>query len=314
MIDRAKKADPTAPRDYPAGYRADPQRPDVFDPALKHCRHAFVKGPPSTPEDARVIDAARALLLDRSLDALALSSIRDDVVLRGGLTLAVWYPGRARRPHDIDLVVRDATIDPGSTKAEALLAEIGRAVCNALVADDAQVGEAITVDGIWTYERAEGRRITVPWTRGGSIRDVIQIDVVFREPLLDTPLLEPLRGAGSAGGYRDTAAGPCLWFASRAESLAWKLLWLETDMYPQPKDLYDAVLLAEDVRVSLDFVRRVFEAKGEHWARGRTTVVNMSWSVDWPSFTAEYPELAAGDGNAWLARLRRALDASFVGP
>lgn len=28
-------------------------------------------------------------------------------------------------------------------------------------------------------------------------------------------------------------------------SLAWKVQWLITDMYPQAKDLYDAVLLAE---------------------------------------------------------------------
>ena len=31
-------------RRYPAGYTADAQRPDVFDPALKHYLHGFVKG------------------------------------------------------------------------------------------------------------------------------------------------------------------------------------------------------------------------------------------------------------------------------
>ena len=32
-------------------------------------------------------------------------------------------------------------------------------------------------------------------------------------------------------------------------ALAWKLLWLATDTYPQGKDLYDAVLLAENTTV-----------------------------------------------------------------
>ncbi|PYC74957.1 hypothetical protein C7C45_03455 [Micromonospora arborensis] len=33
-------------------------------------------------------------------------------------------------------------------------------------------------------------------------------------------------------------------------ALAWKLLWLATDRYPQGKDLYDAALLAEHTTVT----------------------------------------------------------------
>ena len=39
---------PSAPNaEFPAAYPADSDRPDVFDPALKHYPRAYVKGPPS---------------------------------------------------------------------------------------------------------------------------------------------------------------------------------------------------------------------------------------------------------------------------
>lgn len=310
--DRKTTATATSPRDYPAGYAMDAQRPDVFDPALKHYPYAFVKGPPPTGAEASELEEARALLLQRSLEGLSRSLARDAVVLRGGLTLAVWFPGRARRPHDIDLVVRNPAWEPTCAEADALLAEIRRAVRDSLVdAGATVVDEAITSDSIWTYERAEGRRITVPWTRAGGVCDVVQIDVVFREPLLDAPTLEPIGLERSRGGYREPGTA-ALFFASRAESLAWKLLWLEEDMYPQAKDLYDAVLLAEDVAISLDFVRRVFTAKGSRWEHDADTRFITGWDIDWDGFAVEYPELSSGDRGSWLARLARALGAGFA--
>lgn len=293
---------------YPAAYTTDAHRPDVFDPALKHYPHAFIKGPPSAGDEAQALAAARTRLQDRSLHALARSPVRDLIVLRGSTTLEAWFPGRARRAHDIDLVVRNAEWDPDCPAAGALLSEIRRAVGDALVAEDVQIlDDEIKIDGIWTYERAEGRRLSVPWVYAGSMREVIQIDIVFREPLQDAPALESLRDHASPPGYREPPTGPSLWFASRAESLAWKLLWLDTDMHPQAKDLYDAVLLAEHVALPIELVRRVFEAKADPWKHGLDTQFIRAWEVEWASFALEYPELATDDRDAWVGRLASTL-------
>ena len=295
------------PAGYPAGYVVEPQRPDVFDPALRHHPRAFVKGAPTAADHARALDAARSALLRTCLVGLSTSAVRDALVLRGSLTLEAWFPDRARRAHDIDFVVRDATTAPDSPAASTLLRGIRQAVCGALrAANVAVLDDEIALDAIWTYERAEGRRLSVPWIFAGAMRDAIQIDIVFHEPLQDVPTLEVLRETAAAHGYREAPAG--LWYASRAESLAWKLLWLATDNYPQPKDLYDAVLLAEDTPLALELLRRVYEAKGERWAHGRDAAQLCDWgSIEWQGFALEYPELAAGNALDWSQRLVGAL-------
>src|SRR5262249_60513008 len=132
-------------------------------------------------------------------------------------TLETWFPDRARRARDIDLVVRDPECEPDSAPASALLSQISQSMKAALEAVGVRVlHDAIPIDAIWTYERAEGRRISIPWLYAGSLKDAIQVDVVFREPLQDRPALEAIRPAIESGGYRD--ATPALWFASRAES------------------------------------------------------------------------------------------------
>jgi hypothetical protein len=299
----------TAPRGYPAAYVADPRRPDVFDPALKHLDRAFVKGEPETAEDAGRLAAARSTLLQRALRALATPSLRDRFALRGSLTLESWFPDRARRARDIDLVVRDASLSPEDPRAASLLAELARAVEGALAEAEVGLGrQETTVDRIWTYERAEGRRLSVPWLFAGSTRDVIQIDLVFREPLQDALTLEPVHVENVGCGYREAArADTCLWFASRAESLAWKLLWLETDMWPQGKDLYDAALLAEGLPLSVELLRRVYAGKGTSWQHGRDPGFVHTWRVDWEAFAKEYPALAVGGADACLERLASTL-------
>jgi hypothetical protein len=51
-FDRSPKDKPSRQRGYPAAYREDERRPDVFDPALEHHPRAYVKGPPPG-DDAR---------------------------------------------------------------------------------------------------------------------------------------------------------------------------------------------------------------------------------------------------------------------
>lgn len=293
---------------YPAAYADEPLRPDVFDPALKHYPRAFVKGPPRDRAIARELETAHAQLLRRAVLAIA-QSVSDLVVLRGSIALAAWFPGRARRPHDIDLVVRDPTCTPGDHHAHHLVSALREAVQFALEAADIDLKrDEIALDEIWTYERAEGRRLSFPWTFTGAVRDVIQVDLVFSEPLHDEPALEPWEAHDTSleSGYRDPPPARSLWFASRAESLAWKLLWLQSDMYPQGKDLYDAVLLAEHSQLPLELARRVFAAKGEPWrdlAFLQQQAADWSRALEWESFAREYPELATEGPAAWIARL-----------
>jgi hypothetical protein len=286
----------------------DPQRVSVFDPALKHYRSALVNGPPRDPDVAGQLAETRSYLLCAALEALARSAVRDAVVLRGSLTLETWFGSRARRAKDIDLVVRDASCPPDGAAATRLLTEIADAVATALAEADVHVPDGeIPVDRIWTYERAEGRRLAVPWTFAapegtghpetipGSVRDTIQIDVVFREALQDAPGLESLKSLGAVGAPRaapDRGTAPALWFASRAESLAWKVLWLDTDFHPQGKDVYDAVLLAENAPLSLRLLERVYAAKRERWEHGTNTRFFDEAMVDWKGFEREYPALA----------------------
>jgi hypothetical protein len=110
--------------------------------------------------------------------------------------------------------------------------------------------------------------------------------------------------AADGGCVSVRAAGP-------AQSLAWKLLWLMTDVYPQGKDLYDAVLLAERFRlphhVLADTLRR-----GEVAPPATAAGLTRDWQVDWDNFLVEYPA-AGGDAAGWLLRLEAALAPTFAG-
>lgn len=295
----------------PAGYVADPRRPDVFDPALKHYDNGFVKGRPTDPAVARELEERRAPLLMSTLAALSRSPLRDQIVLRGGLTLSTWFPDAARRAHDIDLVVRDPKCGPDSTQAALLLTSIREAAYGALWASGHQIEAPIALDRIWTYERAEGRRVSLPWSHG-AIRDTVQIDVVFRAPLCEPPTLEAIPHPPEPMSYREMTPQPMLWFASRSESLAWKILWLSTDMWPQAKDLYDAVMLAERFPISHDLLTRVFRGGPERWDWKRDLEYMHEWSFDWDPFRSAYPDLAQGELAAWIDRLIVALRRSLA--
>jgi hypothetical protein len=95
--------------------------------------------------------------------------------------------------------------------------------------------------------------------------------------------------------------------ASASLSLAWKLLWLATDTYPQGKDLYDAVLLAEHTTVDQDLVRQLMRPELGTEADAFTAETVLSWQVDWTNFTDEYPAIT-GTAEQWTRRLALALE------
>ncbi|RKG68236.1 nucleotidyl transferase AbiEii/AbiGii toxin family protein [Corallococcus sp. CA054B] len=295
-------SDPTKPvsprRALPAGYERDDNRPDVFDPALKHHDAAFIKGPPrfEDPTEAARFREARARLLRRCLAGIGRGPVGEQLVARGSAVLELWYGGRARPAKDLDFVVTPASVSPTSREGMQLMADLTRAVTDALRLEGIHLDPAsIPVDGIWTYERAEGRRLTFPWSWEGRVRDSVQVDVVFNEQLLTSPL-------------RHTVEGVPVQVATPEESLAWKLLWLRNDCWPQGKDLYDAVLLAEDTRLPPGFLQRVFEARQNSWiAPIRPGAFEFAGALDWPNFVLEHPSLAGATLEEFLARLDRAL-------
>jgi hypothetical protein len=165
----------------------------------------------------------------------------------------------------------------------------------------------IAVDDIWTYERAPGRRLVFTWHAEGLPSGTVQLDFVFDEQLPVPPTAALIPRAGGAEATLVQAATPEL-------SLAWKLLWLATDMWPQGKDLYDAVLLAEQVTLPPGLLRpMLIRELGERDAAAfGPEAVRALEMIDWAEFRAEYPHVE-GNAGTWLERLARSLDASFEG-
>ncbi|ROO59045.1 nucleotidyltransferase AbiEii toxin of type IV toxin-antitoxin system [Micromonospora sp. Llam0] len=272
----------------------------VFDPALKQYPNAYRTAEPDFAVDSvglRWADARRAAM-NHVLTAIATTSAGGCLVLRGSVTMAAWFGDDAREPRDLDFVVTPHTVTSDSADARVLLDDIR----SALRADPGPGlrPERIAESEIWTYERADGRRLVVPFVAPGLPDGEVQIDVVFGEQLPCPPEAVALPGVGK----------PIL-AASASLSLAWKLLWLATDMWPQGKDLYDAVLLAEHTTVDQHLVRRLMRPELGVEADTFTAETVLSWQVDWTNFTDEYPAIT-GTAEQWTRRLALALEQAWT--
>lgn len=210
------------------------------------------------------------------LKAIAESRFANSLVLRGSMLLRSWYGREAREPGDLDFVVVPPTWridDPATT-------DLLDAVARAAEATSAGTGVHIdasraTVEGLWAYDRAPGRRLFLPWYANGRRGGAIQLDFVFREYLPTDPQYTTVRPTADAGPAEAQAsgsdagaapeadptgpgAGVRMLAATAEQSLAWKLSWLLTDPRPKIKDLVDAVLLAERTSLRYDVFRDSF--------------------------------------------------------
>jgi hypothetical protein len=227
------------------------------------------------------------------LTVIARAPWAEHLVLRGSVTMAAWVGAAARTPGDLDFVVTPHTVASSSAQAQALLTGIRSAVAGTPGAGLRP--ERTTESEIWTYERADGRRLVIPF-QVDDVTGNVQVDVVFGEELPLPPTIVALPGID----VPIQAAGAPL-------SLAWKLLWLVTDTYPQGKDLYDAVLLAEHTTVDLDLVRELIRPELGDEADMFDAESVLMWCVDWDNFTDEYPGVD-GTCEQWLRRLAIALE------
>ena len=288
-----------------AGGEAVP-RPQVFEPALKHYPYALRLGDPALPDPA--VGArwrqARAEVISHLLEMVSASRWQENLTLRGSLLLKAWLGSAGREPGDIDWVFRPAQAVADGPESAELFEELRRMASKFPATQNAAIdADKISVDAIWTYERAAGRRIVFPWTAEGLPPGQVQMDVVFSEELFAAPILMQIP-------LPDGATIP-VWAATKEMSLAWKLLWLETDSYPQGKDLYDAALLAEQTTLSLPLLYRVL---AESDCRPRLPLqpdFPMQWDVDWENFQTEYPWIE-GEAGDWQKRLTTALAPMFA--
>lgn len=284
----------------------------IFDPALRGYVQGFRQGdaPIADPLARQRWSTARAEVMASMLRAIAASAWSQHLVLRGSATMPAWVGDAARRPGDLDWVVLPDTWASDSAEAESLLdGFIAAIAAHGVVAGEARIHVGrVAVDEIWTYERAQGKRLTFSWAVPGLPPGKLQCDFVFKETLWAPPI--PLALPAPTGDAISLqAAGP-------EQSLAWKILWLLTDGYPQGKDLYDAVLLSRCVQLSPEMATRTLEAirstfytpdsfdkwmeKQEDWVLGQVG------DVEWQDFRKEHPWVDA-DLDGWIAAFRKAV-------
>ncbi len=295
---------PAGCRDFPPTYQPLPADAPVrqraaFDPALKQYPHAYRAGEPEflVAATGERWTAARRAALTHVLSAVAAAPVSHYLVLRGSVLMAAQVGTAAREPGDIDFVVIPHTVTSGSGDGRALLDAVRAAIGDAPGAGLRP--DRISEAAIWTYERADGRRLVVPFGVAGAPDGHVQIDIVFGEQLPLPPETVTVPGMASP-----------LLAAPAPLSLAWKLLWLATDCYPQGKDLYDAVLLAESTSVDRELVRRLMRPELRAEADAFTAETVLTWGADWENFVDEYPGIE-GTGEEWLRRLALALERAW---
>jgi len=285
----------------------------VFEPALKQYTHALRAGEPrfASAEQGARWHTARRRAIDHILRAVAESPWSDSLVLRGSTLLRAWYGEAAREPGDLDFVVVPTTWNLPDERTDRMLADVGDAAERLSRLRDGSEHLDVRIDAsgalsdeIWTYERVPGRRLVLPWNSTGLPAGTVQLDFVFNEEQLTEPEVThiPRRGGGGAGTIRLLAA-------SRAQSLAWKVLWLVTDRFPQGKDLYDAVLLAESTTPDALLLRRTLVASHPRFARQAPKVEAATRRAQLDEFRKEYPDLATDD---LPARLCAALESTLA--
>ncbi|GHG79427.1 nucleotidyl transferase AbiEii/AbiGii toxin family protein [Streptomyces griseocarneus] len=273
----------------------------AYDPAVNHRRMGMRLSEPQFADEGRgeAWYAARRRALDHVLAAVAGSGWAGHLVLRGSMLLRAWYGDAAREPGDLDFVVVPDSWELDDERTDAMLDDIARAAEAATAGGPVRIDAAGAVsDEIWTYDRVPGRRLVLPWSAEaeGIPAGTVQLDFVFNETL-PAPAVP---GEGTA-----------LMTASPELSLAWKVLWLVTDHHPEAKDLYDAVLLAEDpgTRLSYELLNRVLLAEGEPCDLG--WILSQATEADWDEYRKDRPPLD-DTATGYLTRLAIAIAPTFA--
>lgn len=286
------------------------ERPLIFEPALRQYS-AFRAGEPVFASEAaeKRWFRLRSRVLQHILKQVSQSPASEHLVLRGSLLMSLWFGQNARRPGDIDWVVIPKLWGFATPQAIDLIENIE----NCLKGTQVEGELAFTIpdrefasDDIWMYEKAPGKRLIIPWEcEDPTLNGTVQMDLVFEETMPSEPVLINI-------APQDEPAVQ-LMAASAEQSLAWKILWLETDAYGQGKDLYDAVLLAENTTLSVDVLRETFLAATTSYSSYPNPIHQfdadaiLNWHIEWEDFKKEYPQIPDTE-EQWKHRLIRGLD------
>ncbi len=189
--------------------------------------------------------AARRRVLGHVLAAVAESRWSAHLALRGSVLLRAAFGSAAREPGDLDFVVVPHTFACDGADARAMLADIAHAAERVSLRSPhprvlIDAAGAVT-DDLWSYGASPGVRIALPWRSDDGPGGEVGLDFAFNERI-------PVPPESVAVTVPDTGAVSLL-AATPEQSLAWKTMWLLDDPYIEPKDLHDALLLAEHVRL-----------------------------------------------------------------
>jgi hypothetical protein len=232
------------------------------------------------------------------LFCLSKSPWYEHLVLRGSVTLKAWYGDNARPPGDIDWVIYDQ---------DRYTAEMVQGIFNGFLKVLRKVGQIkspqLLLDetyqkDIWLYASAPGHRLIFPWRTADGLEGATQMDFVFGEEMPAEPITLALT-------LRDGKQIHVL-SASKEQSLAWKLLWILTDEIPKAKDLYDAVLLAEDgdVHLTNELLIETFRV---------ANAVHPSFICEWVRLKEiDWSEFNPPDASTLQDRLVNALENHFL--
>lgn len=280
-------------------------------------------------EDGGSSITAQREAIDHVLAAIAQSPWSPRLVLRGSALAKAWFGEWAREPGDLDFVVHPGPRRLDEPTADEMFADI---VTDAVVMSR-RPGSTVSFDRIplwwgeigddYRYGGLPGRRLQLSWYGRGQV-GAVQIDFAFDEPLCDPP--EP-----TVIPRRSGLPGPpsVLQAVSKRLSLAWKVAWLAADANlgaesdggddpgppgPSGKDLYDAVLLAEQCELPGDLLDTALRSCGVPGLAGLDApldlMVKIANDVDWHTFAAGHP-LLAGAHEQFVWRLVVALAPAF---
>lgn len=277
----------------------------IFEPALLQFSSAYRVGEPVFADLAFQMEwrLLRAQLWRIVLRIISTSIFKDELICRGSYVLKQWYPKLAREPGDLDWVVRDPSHDINGQWSNDLFEFLQELPRNILFAQAGVVLGRAAIDDIWTYDRVPGKRIVFYWQTARLGYIPIQMDFVFREVLWKEPVLLQMNA--------DSPLQAEVWVTDKELALAHKLLWISTDLHPQGKDLYDAVLLAENTPISVDLLTHAI-VDSERLQRNQV-LVNLDFDrtyINWDWFQREYPHIS-GTESDWLNRLKAALKPSL---
>lgn len=266
--------------------------------------------------------ASQWAVIHHLLDLANRAGLGELFALRGSLLLKAWYGNNAREPGDIDWVwangddrIASHGLSKGRFTLFLRLVMKHPATCDVTIAIR-KITDAPISDNDEYRPGISGRRLTFPWRDATGATGAVQVDFALYD-YNDIPLVTVSRAAIP---NRATGVPTYVTAVSKEDALLWKLRWLDADATErgaaQGKDLYDAVLLAEDIRLPVAlFVSRLPPSLHDYTQVLLTEPSGLGefplmWNVDWESFQQAHPQI---DGSAmdWQIRLTLALAPTF---